>query len=88
MLLEAAAVRGLGAAALALLVSRSPLFFWLRSRARGLARELANCPFCCAFWAAGALCAAYPVSPLPLLWLASWGVAGLVAAGIDRLAGE
>lgn len=88
MLLEAAIVRGLGAAALALLVSRSPLFFWLRSRSRGLVREGLNCPFCCSFWAAGALCAAYPASPLPLLWMASWGVAGLVAAGIDRLAGD
>ena len=88
MLLEAAVVRGLGAAALALLVSRSPLFFWLRSRARGLVRELANCPFCCSFWCSGALCAVYPSDPLPLLWMASWGVAGLFAAAVDRLAGD
>lgn len=88
MLLEAALTRGLAAAALALLVSRSPLFAWLRSRARGLVREGLNCPFCCSFWAAGAVCAVYPADPLPLLWLASWGTAGLAAAAVDRLAGD
>ncbi len=88
MLLEAAVVRGLGAAALALLVSRSPLLEWARSRTTGLVAEGVRCPFCCSFWAAGALCAVYPTGPSPLLWLASWGVAGLVAAAVDRMAGE
>lgn len=88
MLLEAAIVRGLGAAALALLISRSPLTALLRDRAKGLIAEGLNCPFCCSFWAAGALCAAYPVYHFPLLWLASWGCAGLVAASVDRLAGS
>lgn len=88
MLLEAAVVRGLGAAAAALLVSRSSLFAWLRDRTTGLIAEGVRCPFCLSFYAAGALCAAYPAGPLPLLWLASWGVAGLVAASIDRLVGD
>lgn len=88
MLLEAAAVRGLGAAALALLVSRSPLFGWLRGRTTGLIAEGVSCPFCCAGWATLALCAVYPAEPLGLVWLASWGAGGLVAAGIDRLVGD
>lgn len=88
MLLEAVAVRGLAVAALALLVSRSPLFAWLRGRTTGLIAEGIRCPFCCAAWAALALCAVYPAEPLGLTWLASWGAGGLVAAGIDRLAGE
>lgn len=88
MLLEAALCRGLGAAALALLVSRSPLFEWLRSRVTGLPGEGLRCPFCCAAWAAAALCLAYPAGPFPLLWLASWGAGGLVAAAVDRLVGD
>lgn len=87
MLLEAALTHGLGAAALALFVSRSPLTALLRDRAKGLIAEGLHCPFCCSFWAAGALAVAFPADPLPLLWLASWGAAGLFAATVDRLVG-
>lgn len=88
MLLEAAIVRGLGAAALALLVSRSPLFAWMRAGTAGLMAEGVRCPFCASGWFSLALCAVYPAEPLPLLWLASWGVAGLIAASIDRLVSD
>ncbi len=88
LLVSEVAIRGLAAAAVALFVSRSVLTEPFRARTSGLLAEGLGCPFCCAGWASLALCVVYPVSPLGLAWLASWGVAGLAAAAIDRMVGE
>lgn len=81
---------GLAAGVLALALSRGSVFAPLRARLTGWPGELASCWLCqSAWWAAGltALEGAGGLHPV-VAWAAAWGAGALLAAAVDRLAGE
>ena len=78
---------GLASGIVALAIARGRVFDPLRARLTGWRAELAGCYLCLGFWTAGVL-TILSGSGGPLEWLASWGVGTLLAASVDRLAGE
>lgn len=78
---------GLASGIVSLALARGRIFDPLRSRLTGWRAELASCYLCLGFWVSGLLTPLGPSAGL-LEWLASWAVSALLAAAVDRLAGE
>lgn len=81
---------GLASGVLALALSRGSIFAPLRALARGWVAEFLTCWLCLGAWAAAGLTALQGPGELawPVAWGAAWGVSSLLAAAVDRMAGE
>lgn len=78
---------GLASGIVSLTLSRGSIFAPLRARLTGWRAELGSCYLCLGAWVSGAL-TILSGSGGWLEWLASWAVSTLLAASVDRLAGE
>ena len=78
---------GLASGVVSLAISRGSIFDPLRTRLTGWRAELASCWLCVGFYVSALLTALEGAGGW-LEWLASWAVSTLLAAAVDRLAGE
>ena len=84
---DAVTLVGLASGVVSLTLSRGSIFAPLRARLTGWRAELGSCYLCLGAWVSGAL-TILSGSGGWLEWLASWAVSTLLAAAVDRLAGE